>query len=45
MALDLLELCYTSPAFTDETGITIEDTEAVHLKHLRAGAVLWLAKT
>ena len=30
LALDLLELGYTFPSITDETGITIEDVEAVH---------------
>jgi hypothetical protein len=30
LALDLLELGYTFPSITDETGITIEDAEAVH---------------
>jgi hypothetical protein len=29
-ALDLLELGYTFPSITDETGITIEAAEAVH---------------
>lgn len=30
-ALDLLELGYTFPAITEETGITLEDAEAVHV--------------
>jgi len=30
-ALDLLELGYTFPSITDETGITTEDAEAVHV--------------
>jgi hypothetical protein len=30
-ALDLLELGYTFPAITEETGITTEDAEAVHI--------------
>jgi hypothetical protein len=30
-ALDLLELGYTFPSITDETGITTEDAEAVHI--------------
>ena len=30
-ALDLLELGYTSPSITEETGITTEDAEAVHV--------------
>jgi hypothetical protein len=30
LALDFLELSYTFPSIADETGITIEDAEAVH---------------
>ncbi len=30
-ALDLLELGYTFPSITEETGITTEDAEAVHI--------------
>lgn len=30
-ALDLLELGYTFPSITEETGITTEDAEAVHV--------------
>lgn len=30
-ALDLLELGYTFPSITEETGITTEDTQAVHV--------------
>ena len=30
-ALDLLELGYTFPSITDETGISTEDAEAVHV--------------
>jgi len=30
-ALDLLELGYTFPSITEETGITLEDVEAVHV--------------
>ena len=30
-ALDLLELGYTFPSISEETGITTEDTEAVHI--------------
>jgi hypothetical protein len=30
-ALDLLELGYTFPLITEETGITTEDAEAVHV--------------
>jgi hypothetical protein len=30
-ALDLLDLGYTLPSITEETGITIEDAEAVHV--------------
>ena len=30
-ALDLLELGYTFPSVTKETGITTEDAEAVHV--------------
>ena len=30
-ALDLLELGYTFPSITEETGITLEDVEIVHI--------------
>jgi hypothetical protein len=30
-ALDLLDLGYTFPSITEETGITLEDAEAVHV--------------
>ena len=53
-ALDLLELGYTFPSITEETGITTEDAEAVHIawfhgtseqvhRELRLAGVLELA--
>ena len=53
-ALDLLELGYTLPSITEETGITTEDAEAVHVawfngtseqvhRELRLAGVLELA--
>ena len=55
-ALDLLELGYTFPSITEETGITTEDAEAVHVawfngtseqvhRELRLAGVLELATT
>ena len=55
-ALDLLELGYTFPSITEETGITTEDAEAVHVawfngtseqvsRELRLAGVLELAAT
>ena len=34
-ALDLLESGYTFPSITEETGITLEDVEAVHIARFR----------
>ena len=55
-ALELLELGYTFPSITEETGITIEDAEAVHVawfsgtseqvsRELQLAGVLELAAT
>lgn len=55
-ALDLLELGYTFPSITEETGITTEDAEAVHIawfngtseqvsRELQLAGVLELAAT
>jgi hypothetical protein len=55
-ALDLLELGYTFPSITQETGITTEDAEAVHVawfngtseqvhRELQLASVLEIAST
>jgi len=34
-AIDLLDLGYTFASITEETGITLEDVEAVHIARFR----------